>query len=260
MKKCAKCGKVKPLSEFYKTSRENGYTARCKECHGVETRICVVCGKEFSGKRNKKLCSIECKKIYRPQTFLVCKQCGKTFGPVDRLDVKYCSMECKALSQKGTPSNKKGRHYPHLQRARVAYCPVCNKRFRAVADFGDRKQIHCSHRCYLKNRRVSHYEERVGEYLKNKGIPLSCQFKVKKWSFDFKIEGLKILIEADGSYWHSLLLAVARDKKKDAWCKMNGYELYRIDEIEFKKDKEKACDVTVKRWENFTGGKAELIK
>lgn len=36
----------------------------------------------------------------RPQTFRPCKQCGKVFGPLRRLDKKYCSMACKAASQR----------------------------------------------------------------------------------------------------------------------------------------------------------------
>lgn len=35
-KKCTKCGKVKPLSEFHKNScRKDGHRARCKECEIV---------------------------------------------------------------------------------------------------------------------------------------------------------------------------------------------------------------------------------
>ena len=39
MKKCSKCGRELPLSEFYHNrSTKDGYSDRCKECHNVEVR------------------------------------------------------------------------------------------------------------------------------------------------------------------------------------------------------------------------------
>lgn len=35
----------------------------------------------------------------KPQTFKKCERCGVTFGPLDRLSQKFCSMECKVSAQ-----------------------------------------------------------------------------------------------------------------------------------------------------------------
>jgi adenine-specific DNA methylase len=44
MKKCTKCGKTKPLTEFWKDrSKKHGYSARCKPCktaaHGIYRKV-----------------------------------------------------------------------------------------------------------------------------------------------------------------------------------------------------------------------------
>lgn len=57
----------------------------------------------------------------------------------------------------------------------------------------------------------------------------------------------EILIEADGSYWHSKLNTQFRDRRKDDWCKLNNYELFRIDELKFYKDKRNASKVIIDR-------------
>ena len=49
--------------------------------------------------------------------------------------------------------NKKGKHYPHLQRVRIAECPVCGKEFRAVRDSKNSKQVYCSKTCFYKSKR-----------------------------------------------------------------------------------------------------------
>jgi very-short-patch-repair endonuclease len=108
--------------------------------------------------------------------------------------------------------------------------------------FTDERGLHYrSHKYHLKNRQVSHFEVLVGEYLESLKITLVPQVKLNKWVFDFAVFGTDILIEADGHYWHNLEESHVRDRKKDKWCKDNGYILFRVDENEFKKDKEKAC-------------------
>ena len=108
MKKCRKCGNNKPLADFYKTGRINGYSSRCRDCHGVGVRICLVCGTSFVGRRNKKLCSKACRRKNRPATFKICPECKHEFGPVNHLNAKYCSNKCKykAMATGRNPQRK----------------------------------------------------------------------------------------------------------------------------------------------------------
>lgn len=87
----------------------------------------------------------------RPQTFKDCLQCSKHFGPVDRLAIKFCSRLCLYAFRKGKPNAKRGKKYPHLQRARIGNCLICGKEYRAIKDFKTRKQKFCSATCFQKN-------------------------------------------------------------------------------------------------------------
>lgn len=98
MKKCLKCEVEKPLSEFW-SARPNQFHSRCKSCHGLTEKECVICKQKFTGKRNKILCSDKCRKEYRPQTFLKCKTCDVLFGPVDHKNRQFCSYRCKVSNQ-----------------------------------------------------------------------------------------------------------------------------------------------------------------
>lgn len=194
----------------------------------------------------------------RPQTFKNCLHCENKFGPVKRLAVKYCSRECKKKSQKGQASKLKGRSRPNLYRARVGNCLTCGAEYRAVGDFAGKAQVYCSHRCYLKNRRVSLFEVSVMDHLQSRGVKIDRSYKAGRWTFDGRISETKILIEADGCFWHSSPEVISRDARKDVWCKESGYELFRVKEKEYHRDPEKTCDVIIKRWENLTGEKAVL--
>lgn len=104
--------------------------------------ICPHCGDEQTKEKPKTYC-LNCHKG-RYQEWHQC-ECGKWFHP-DRLSKKYCSQEChyKYMPKGG----KKGKQYPHLQRARIAICPVCGKEFRAIHEHKGRKSVYCSKECW----------------------------------------------------------------------------------------------------------------
>lgn len=85
----------------------------------------------------------------RIRTELTCTTCGKKFYPKSgHLKQLNCSRSCshKYINRNGSP--KKGKSYPHLQRAEIRQCPVCHKDFRGVKDFKERKQKYCSKDCW----------------------------------------------------------------------------------------------------------------
>ncbi len=113
-KACKHCGQKLPLLAFYRSRTR--YSARCKDCHGLAPRTCRVCGISFEGSSNQILCSPECRKAYRPQTFKFCAHCGKLFGPVSHLRTRYCSNACKHGAQKKADRKPKA-EATHLARA-----------------------------------------------------------------------------------------------------------------------------------------------
>lgn len=68
------------------------------------TKICPICGKEFtySAWRMKiqKTCSKECGHVKRRRANKICKYCGKEYYPPQRKSV-YCSVDCANKAQIG---------------------------------------------------------------------------------------------------------------------------------------------------------------
>src|SRR5690606_33275018 len=103
----------------------------------------------------------------RSQTFRNCLYCGRNFGPLNNLSVKYCSKRCAYDDRRNITSSKKGRKYPHLRRAETRECLVCGEEFRAVGDHINRKQKYCSRKCFY-----DHWRTNVQPQIKRMGTPL----------------------------------------------------------------------------------------
>lgn len=93
------------------------------------------------------------------------------------------------------------------------------------------------------------------DFLEKLGVKYEEQFEAKdiKRYFDFKLEG-RILIEVDGSYWHSygkvyeemnpIQKRNARvDEIKNKWAHSNGYKLIRIWEHDINNNPQKVFEV-----------------
>ena len=149
---------------------------------------------------------------------------------------------------------KKGKHYPHTQRARIGICPVCGKEYRAISDFKDRRQIYCSHDCYMRSRLETTPEKIMREFLDKIGVVYKQEYKIGKYWADFYLPKYNAVIEVDGDYWHSLPDVKEKDTRKDKYLKSKGINVMHIKECELK-----TSDIILERWETFTGEKAELI-
>lgn len=106
--------------------------------------ICNKCGYETNVRPLNKNSTCKKCKSGRFQCWNRC-ECGKWFHP-QTIKQRYCSKECGYKYK--NYSGKKGKHYPHTQRARIGICPVCGKEFRAIKDYKDRTQIYCSKECW----------------------------------------------------------------------------------------------------------------
>lgn len=213
--------------------------------------ICNKCGFETKEKPgHKNLTCPKCGKG-RFQGWNQC-ECGEWFHP-QRLDQKYCSKECGYNYRK--TGGKKGKHYPHTQRARVGICPVCGKEYRATGDFKDRRQIYCSHDCYMRSRLETTPEKIMREFLDKVGAEYKQEYKIGRYWADFYLPEYNMVIEVDGDYWHSLPDVKEKDTRKDKYLKSKGINVMHIKECELK-----TGDVIIQRWEDFTGEKAVRIE
>lgn len=190
----------------------------------------------------------------KPRTFRKCVICGKQFGPLERLDVMCCSKECgyRLRSAKGNP--KKGRHYPHLQRAKEEQCPICGNTFRGIWNSINRIQRYCSHDCFMHSRLETNPERKMREFLQSIGVNFNQEYRIGRFYIDFYLPDRKLAIEIDGDYWHAKPSVKERDVRKDNFLQDKGIDILRIKESEVNQKQ-----VIIDRWEKYTGQKAEKI-
>lgn len=261
---CTRCGEWKEGLKFKRVLGTNRLRSHCRVCNVADTRerreqqverVCVKCEAVYQTRNGESACCEPCGTAARlanltnpPKTTLVCKQCGKEHQP-DHLSRQFCSRACKGVASRNKATAKRGKKFPEQRRAAVRGCLTCGTQFPAVKDTRRVQQIYCSHRCYLSNRRVSHFENRVMAFLESAGVAIDRTVKLGGWTFDGRISGSAILIEADGEYWHSSDKVRDRDRRKNEWCEANGFTLYRVLELAFYRDPQAATDVILKRAE-----------
>jgi len=74
-------------------------------------------------------------------------------------------------------------------------------------------------------------ELKVKQQLKECGINFEHPWNLEPYyQCDFYIPGLNLIIECDGSYWHSLPKIQVRDKKKDTFARDCGFKMLRLSE------------------------------
>ena len=259
MKTCKYCKIEKPISDFF-VSRPGVLSSRCKACHGLADRVCAVCGGHFVGSRSAKACSAECSSTFRPQTYRNCQYCGVLFGPLSNLRIKFCSIKCASAAKKGSVPWNTGKVCPNLCRAETRRCAVCDTEFRATSDYKHKRQIYCSHRCYLLNRRVSTPEKMVGEYLVSCGISALPQYRVGRWTFDYFIPISDLIVEVDGAFWHSSDTVKERDRKKEEECALRGWHVIRLDANAVMRDIKSTCNPVIVFCQESTVAARRLIE
>ena len=92
-----------------------------------------------------------------------------------------------------------------------------------------------------KEYHISKGECEVFDFIKNIFPNAKHTDRSQIWpmELDIYLPDLKIGIEYDGDYWHSLPEMIERDKKKDNICKEKNIKLIRIKESEWANNKEK---------------------
>lgn len=82
---------------------------------------------------------------------------------------------------------------------------------------------------------VSRPERAIAEKLDALGVEYRQQFRFEEDTrrFDFCFPSANVLVEFDGTYWHSLDGAEERDAAKDAYAKAQGYQVVRIAEADY---------------------------
>ena len=189
--------------------------------------ICNKCSSATTAQPLCKNATCGACKSGRYRVVKICYECGKEYRP-DKYKQQTCSKQCgyKVRFRNGNP--KKGRKYPHLQKARIGNCIACGKEYRATWESkNSRKQKYCSHYCYVVSKPESIYEKSVRQFLEWQGIDFIQQHKIDKYSVDFYLPQTNTAVEVDG-YYHTLEKIKASDARKNARLNELGVRVVRI--------------------------------
>lgn len=95
---------------------------------------------------------------------------------------------------------------------------------------------YCSKRCARVSQGETLIERLVREELQRRGVFFDQEVEFGRWTVDFYLPMHQAVIEADGTYWHSLERAKRTDQRKDAYLRSLGIEVFRFTEAEIKRD------------------------
>lgn len=79
-------------------------------------------------------------------------------------------------------------------------------------------------------------ELKMREVLDSLGLNYEYQYVIGNWIVDFALIDIKLVIECDGDYWHSLPKAIRRDGLKFRYLRENGWKYIRFSESNINKD------------------------
>ena len=210
----------------------------------MKKRICLNCEKEYPARsRGKKYCSRKCyqdwkKKHFQPKT-KICLFCGTEFSLLGRGKkgneiAKFCSKKCLSAYQ---AKNWKGENSPKWREKILKKCLTCGKKiFVLQSRLKDGRGKFCSHSCEAIYRAKRQKKKNTDIELKLKEILLSLNIKFEeqkvipegKTVADFYIPAQRLVLYADGLYWHSLPGVERKDHTQNFLLNFNGYEVLRF--------------------------------
>ena len=233
---------------------------------------CLICNKEITILPSKlkggcgKYCSQKCLHIWQSENFKgknnpnykgakikkVCSHCSKEFVLYSSALMwnhgKYCSVKCRNLHDS---ESYKGKNNPNWKGGKIEVnCLVCNKKIlkkKSVLKIGSGK--FCSYSCnnmwknsHSKKENTS-IEIAIENELIKRHIPYMKQvpIPIAHTVVDFLLPN-KIIVYADGDYWHNLPKAKDKDTNQDFILKFNGYKVYRFWEYEINNSPSKCID------------------
>lgn len=152
MKKCNCCGEIKNIHHFQKQKDcVDGHRNKCKECSNKKfPTICQCCGKEFyADRKGRKFCSNECRNLsQRKRIITKCEQCGKVIQKMKchykKAEHHYCSIKCRSLWLSIHNSGVNNKQYKRV----IFKCEVCGKEAAQIESMYYRHKNHyCSAKC-----------------------------------------------------------------------------------------------------------------
>jgi len=171
-----------------------------------------------------------------------CKYCNKEFHRTYPSDTQtFCSRKCVTQWQS---KNLKGLNSPKNKRI-VKSCEYCGKEFIARGHrIKEGRGKFCSSRCWgiqarvnmRKGNKETDIEKKLREGMEIEGMEFEREKPIGRIAVvDFLIKG-KLIVQADGDYWHSLPKMIEKDHRQDKILKEMGYVILRFLGSKIKED------------------------
>lgn len=237
---CTSCGK----RHFY-----DRYL--CNKCYRFlnpnPNCICKVCNREFYvtpsliKNNHGQYCSRDCKiigmgeKVFQKE----CEYCKKVFTYFEdkRFTRKYCSNKCCTESLKGREhqiseeGNKK--RLVHIMKLNSRPRDNYNKESYRTPEFKEKCRKKRLSQTFLKQ--GTDIEIMMKTAFDSIGLKYEHPYNLDgKFICDFGFPEAKIIVECDGSYWHSLPRNKHYDKLKESYCIKHNWLLLRFNDLQIK--------------------------
>lgn len=249
VKTCARCGNPFEIRDY---NRKRMYCSRTCASRAQFAHVhhpvnaCKKCGKVINPRwpnEKRSFCSRACSDSVNknPEAKFItktCPNCGKVFQQSDwkGLDVTCCSGKCaKRLAAR----TMVGENHPLWKPKAIMHCKVCGKTCEVkpslVSRFGA-----CSKKCAgilsmrAQRKSGSRIEGIMAAMFADAGLGFERQRKFWRYCADFAFEDARLVVECDGTYWHSRSEVQRSDRRKDAYLHEHGWRVLRLTEDEIK--------------------------
>lgn len=235
---CEICGKTVMIPPSVMAQGRRCCSARCMGILKARPTkaVCIGCGIKYetspSQAAKRKYCTAECRKLHEKPT-IICEVCGKKRKVSPSLiekGARFCSWECA----------RKVLNAPRP----VVTCLQCGRE-RAVPPSDAKHRRFCSHSCRsIYN--ITHgamasptsIELILYRCLDHFGISYIPQHPMVEAGTvpDAYVPDRRLVLYADGDYWHALPLTAARDIRQNVKLAELGYTVRRLSEADLRRD------------------------
>lgn len=231
---CRRCGKE--WRDYYPDRTHCSRACRDADRQKRVSVVCQQCSTSFEVAVHRtdtaQYCSRACKHAAMVvRVALTCQTCAATyFRDASRaVRSRYCSATCQAAGRR-------------TGRTTVALtCEECGQSYQKQVSAAARSRF-CSRSCRTiwvvkhSSKRGTSIERAVAALLDADSVVYEPQKHIGVYLCDFYIPSARLVIECDGTYWHSKAEQVFKDVRRDAWLKSHGYQVLRLSEDKINTD------------------------
>lgn len=188
-----------------------------KYCDACKTITCLWCGGQFEASNleiNPRYCSLACRSKHRfrgRRVDILCAYCfvllSRPVGHLKGHEFAFCDGECRTKYSWENHREKHMRYWTKTARDN-------QRKNRMTQRFPSK---------------MTGIERLLADELTRRGIAFKMHVSMYgRWQPDFILDNYKIVVQADGEYWHRLPVHIERDAKFNAAAKADGWMVLRF--------------------------------